>query len=108
MDDLRIFRPTPASTVNLSVTSSSSRVQVLTATSLADVSGSSVVRLYNAGSVVVFVAFGDSTVTATTTANMPIAPGSVEAFRVNPAQTHVAGITAAGTATLYATPGAGA
>jgi len=108
MDDLRIFRPTLGGTVNLSVTSSTGRVAVLTATSLADVSGSSVIRLYNAGSVAVFVEFGDGTVTAAVATGMPIAPGSVEAFRVNPAQTNVAAITASGTATLYATPGAGA
>ncbi len=103
---ITVYRPDPAATVNLSATTSSSRVQVLTASYGS--SSEPVVRLYNAGSVVVFVAFGDSTVTASTTANMPIAPGSVEAFTVSPTQTHVAGITASGSATLYATPGAGA
>lgn len=108
MDDIKIFRAVPAATVNLSATTSSSRVQVLTSAAIQGTNGTHVVRIYNAGSVAVFIEFGNSTVTASTTADMPIAPGSVESFHVFPYETHVAGITASGTATIYATPGHGA
>ena len=67
----------------------------------------STVRVYNGTSVVVFIQFGDSTVTATT-ANMPIPAGGVEVFAIGSAITYIAGITASGTGTLYATTGRGA
>ena len=65
------------------------------------------VRVFNATSVTVFIQFGISTVTATT-ANMPIPAGGVEIFEIGPAVTYIAGITASGTGTLYATTGRGA
>lgn len=108
MEDIRVFRPVPASTVSLSATTSSSRVEVLTTSVIQNTNGTHIVRLYNAGSVVVFVNFGTVAVTAATTTGMPIAPGSVEAFHVHPTESYVSGITASGTATLYATPGVGA
>jgi len=68
---------------------------------------SSTVRVYNAANVVVFVNFGISTVTATTS-HMPIPPGVVETFQLSRIATHIAAITAGGTGNLYATPGMGA
>ena len=65
------------------------------------------VRVYNGTGVTVFVQFGISTVTATTS-HMPIPAGGVETFEIGPSVTHVAGITVAGTGTLYATTGRGA
>ncbi len=65
-----------------------------------------VVRVFNAASVTVFVKFGTSAVTAATT-DLPIPPGGVEIFAAG-AATYIAGITASGTGTLYATPGFGA
>ena len=65
------------------------------------------VRVFNAASVTVFIQFGISTVEATT-ANMPIPAGGVETFEIGPAVTHIAGITASGSGTLYATTGRGA
>jgi hypothetical protein len=62
------------------------------------------VRVYNAGTVAVFVACGDVTAVATT-ASLPIAPGSVEVLGCP--QTYIAGITAGTAATLYVTPGDG-
>lgn len=103
---ITVFRGEAAGTVNLSGTTSSSRVQVFLTTP--GVTSEPVIRLYNAGTVAIFVEFGGSSVTAATTTGIPIAPGSVEAFRVDNSQTYVAGITASGTATLYATPGYGA
>ena len=94
------FRWDGAATVTLSATATSSRVQVQTGEG-----GTQSVRLYNAGSVPVFVACGAVVVVATLAAGLPIAPGTVEILGCN--QTHIAGITSTGTATLYVTPGTG-
>lgn len=94
------FRTDGAATLTMSATGTTSRVQIQTATG-----GTQNVRVYNAGTVAVFVACGDVTVVATTAAGLPIAPGTVEVLGCN--QTHLAGITASGTATLYATAGTG-
>ena len=85
-------------TLTLAVTATSGRVQV----EATDVTQHA--RVYNAGTVAVFVACGDVTVVATTAAGMPIAPGTVEVIGC---LSHLAGITASGTATLYVTPGSG-
>jgi len=98
---------TPISpTVNLSATSSSSRVAK---TPLPTNSGGATheIRLVNTGTVTVFVEFGDSTVTAAVATGLPILPNTVEAFMLSASQTHIAGITSSGTATLYATTGLG-
>jgi hypothetical protein len=66
------------------------------------------VRVYNAGTATIFLAFGDVTVTATT-AGYPVPSGAIEVITVPnvAAAPNVAGITASGTATVYITPGAG-
>jgi hypothetical protein len=99
--DIDTFTPI-GDTVNLSVSSSSARVQI-TASS----SGSSNVRIHNKGTVGLFVTFGGSSVTATTAAGIPIPVGAIEIFGLGNYD-YVAAITASGTATLYATPGQGA
>jgi hypothetical protein len=86
------FRTDGAATVSLAATATTGRVQIQTAAG-----GTQNVRVYNAG--------GDVTVVATTAAGLPIAPGAVEIVGCN--QTHIAGITSTGTATLYLTPGTG-
>lgn len=53
-----------------------------------------------------FIAFGGSSITATTS-GYPILPGTVQTFSVGQGETYIAAITASGTATLYATPGHG-
>ena len=67
-------------------------------------------RVYNAGTVPVFVTFGSSTVTAVTTGSMPIAGGGSVVIRP-PAPTstyiHIAGITGSSSGMVYATPGEG-
>ena len=63
------------------------------------------VRLYNSGTVAVFVNCGDVTVVATTAAGMPIAPGTVEVLGCG--KGYIAGISGGTAATLYLTPGAG-
>jgi ABC-type uncharacterized transport system permease subunit len=90
-------------TVNLSVTTTTGSVAL---TTIGDQGGMEV-RLYNAGSATVFVNFGISTVAATTAAGFPLPSGAIEIFTVGPVVTHVAALTAAGTATLYATSGRG-
>lgn len=96
------FSPVAASTVTLAVTNSSSRVQF---TSVANKRRS--VRVANVGPRPIFVEFGDVTVVATTAAGVPVAPGTSEVFGIPSSVTHVAALTASGTATLYTTPGQG-
>lgn len=64
------------------------------------------VRVYNAGTVPVFIVFGREDAVATTGAT-PVAPGSTAIFTVPEGATHVAAITASGTATVYFTAGEG-
>lgn len=65
------------------------------------------VRIYNAGPATVFIEFGTSAVTAATATSIPVPAGAIETQVVGPAITHVAAITASGTATVYFTPGQG-
>jgi len=72
-----------------------------------------VIRIFNDGSVPVFVAPGGATVvaviatTGTAASGMPIAPGRETGFTLAGGQTHLAFITASGTATVYVTQGSG-
>lgn len=95
------FTPT-GSTVNLAVTGSTGAVALGTLGQ-----GGSTVRIYNAGAATVFINFGISTVEAATATSIPVPAGAIEVYSVGPSVTHVAGITASGTATLYATLGQG-
>ena len=54
-----------------------------------------------------FVEFGSSTVTAATTTGFPMQPGAILDLQVPRGATHIAGITAASTATVYVTTGDG-
>lgn len=58
------------------------------------------VRVHNMGSVAIFVKSGDSNVVATTSSQFVPPITSVELIR-NPADTHLAAITASSTATVY-------
>jgi hypothetical protein len=67
-------------------------------------------RVYNGGTGLAFIKFGISTDTAAVTADTswPVASGNTEVFWVPAGSTHIITIVgAAGTATLYATPGQG-
>lgn len=74
-----------------------------------------VVRIYNAGSAIAYVAFGDSTVTATvptagsTAGSMPCGSGitEVQGIGLSGATIYGAAITASSTADLYFTLGDG-
>jgi hypothetical protein len=87
-------------TVTLAVTGASARVQVQPAGT-----GSPNIRVYNAGTVAVFLSCGDVAITAAVASAMPVAPGSVEIIHCG--QTYVAGISAGTAATVYLTPGSG-
>lgn len=95
----------PGATVSLSATSSTGRVLL---TGAAKRPGGTL-RLYNAGAETVFIAFGNDTITAALT-SMPIPAGYVEVLSLpdnDAAQWYLAGITASGACTLYATIGNG-
>jgi hypothetical protein len=88
-------------TVTLSVTTSSP-----TPTAFSPKNGS--IRVYNSGSVTVFLRSGIGTSDATaTTSHTPIAPGTVESFTVPANHTYVSGITSSGSATVYVQVGDG-
>jgi hypothetical protein len=86
-------------TVTLAVTGTTGRVQVQTA------ANSPQMRVYNSGTVAVFLSCGDVSITATVAAGMPVAPGSVEVIGCR--QQYVAGISGGTAASVYITPGAG-
>lgn len=71
------------------------------------------VRVYVEGTGPAFIAFGPSTVTAAIAAadgnanGIPLAGGRESGFTVRNGATHIAGITATGTASLYITVGDG-
>lgn len=58
------------------------------------------VRVCNSGAVTIFVASGDSSIVATSASQPVLANSSVE-LKHNPTDTHLAAITASGTATVY-------
>jgi hypothetical protein len=86
-------------TVSLAVTGTTGRVAV------AVDAYNSAIRVYNAGTVPVFINCGDVTVTAVLATSVPVAPGSVEVLGCG--KGYIAGIVTTGTATIYLTPGAG-
>lgn len=69
--------------------------------------GTRSVRLFNSGTNVIFVNFGDTTVTATVANSMPMLPNSVETFYFHNDWTTIAVIAGATGNTLYATMGEG-
>lgn len=90
----------PSESKSLAVTNATGNV------ALAGTGGGSDVVIWNSGSVAVFIKFGNATVAAAIT-DHPIAPGAIYTYRRDHDQTHVAGITASGTATAYFTCGEG-
>lgn len=92
-----------ASTIALAVTASAQQLALPLKSS-----HSATVRLVNVGSQVVFVLFGNLTVTTSGTAlGMPLLPGSVEVFSLPPSVTQLSAIAAATGSTLYVTCGEG-
>lgn len=100
------FAPEGGLTKNLSVTGSTGNVQWRTGS--ASSGASAHCRVYNSSAtVIVFIKFGSSnTVTASTTADVPIPPGQVEIFSADGDWVAAIG-SAAGPTTVYFTPGHG-
>ncbi len=97
----RPFRAQPAKTATLSVTTATGSVALL--------GQATEYRIFNAGAAIAFIEFGSSTITAAVATGIPIPSGAVEIYRppIGVAAPYLAGITASGTATVYATPGEG-
>lgn len=87
-------------TVNISVGTSSSNVAA-TRSGM----GTQSIRVVNAGSNIVFINIGVSTVTTATTTGMPILPYSAETFMLGKDDTHIAAISTATGNVLYITTG---
>ena len=100
---MKAFAPKPASTVNIDVSASNQSVKVANI----DKCG---VRVMNNGSATVWITFGNSAVSATTGASMPIPAGGVAVFEVGSGDgtaLYVAAIAAGVTGKIYFTPGYG-
>lgn len=91
----------PGATVTIAVTSVTGRVQLGLPLDAQVVIGSPVTS-----PAIAFIAFGTAGIEATT-ADYPIFPGTKETLSPPAGATHMAAITAASTATLYATSGVG-
>lgn len=102
--DIGNFQPLPAATQTIAVNSGSQRVRV-PATAIAAVWTAKAVwvRAVVVGSEAAFIEQGDATVTAAAASGMPVVPGEACYFRLWKGG-YVAAI-AAGTCTLYLTPG---
>jgi hypothetical protein len=85
-------------TVTLAVTGTTARVQVQASSGVN-------IRIFNSGTVPVFIVCGDSGSVATLATSMPVAPGTVEIIGCG--QSYIAGISAGTAATVYLTPGNG-
>lgn len=91
---------TPGGNTSLSVTTSSARV------ALPQGVGGTIRMGADSGGSTLFLKFGDSTVTAAVSDTW-FYPGAIETFTIPADSTHVAAITATGTATLRLTRGEG-
>jgi hypothetical protein len=101
---IRPFQPLAAATKNIAAGAASASAQIVNAPG--DIIQ---VRIVNNGSATTWIAFGDSTVTASLTADIPIGPGVIEVLTVQcPAGPLFAAVIAAGaTGNVYFTPGVG-
>lgn len=111
MPTISPFTPQIAKTVNIVPCAASANVLVTT-------NGASQIRVLNTTSVTAFIAFGASTVTASTTTDMPLFPavggGDYEVYTVPvagsiymAAANAVSASASATTLAIYATPGEG-
>ncbi len=91
---------TPGASVSVSATTSTSSV------ALPSTKGNQVLIYAPAANAAAFIKFGASDVEAAVT-DIPIPPGFNRIFTIPPGTTHVAGITASSTGTVYLTCGDG-
>lgn len=101
------FRAQFGGTVNFTASSGSNNVQL----DSGGISAATEYRIFNSGSVTVFIEFGTSSaVAASVTTSMPVASGVVEYLRPpvsNVADYYLAGITSSSTSVVYVTAGEG-
>lgn len=95
------FSPEAGKTVNISASNVSANVQVRTNANAHERH----CRVFNSGSVTVFIATGPTGLTASATTDMPLAAGATEIIAM--AGDFAAAITSSGTSTVYFTPGEG-
>jgi hypothetical protein len=99
------FRAAAGKTKNIDVSSSNQSVKLWETGE-----ATKQVRVKNSGTADAFIAFGSSTIAATTTLDMPVGPGVTEVFTVssnNGAPLYAAAIAAGSTGKIYFTPGVG-
>jgi hypothetical protein len=99
-----LFAPVGDDTFNIDVAATTARVK------LGDINGRLQVRVYNDGSAPAWIKFGDSTVTADTTNDIPIGSKLTCGFTVTPVAggaLYVAAIAGGATGKIYFTPGTG-
>lgn len=97
------FRPNPAGTVNIDVSSSNQRVLITG-------DAANAVRVMNNGTATAWINFGDVTVEAAVATGMPVGPGVTEVLRFrndSGAPLYAAAIAAGSTGKIYFTPGNG-
>lgn len=101
---MKPFLPT-GDTVNIVVGAASARVALGPPVS----NGALQCRIMNNGTATVWIKFGDSTVTATVAAGIPVGPGVTEVLTTPHVATavNVAAIAAGATGTIYFTQGEG-
>lgn len=109
MDSCAAFRPSGPTSVIAAAASAPTAIQIG-----GQVSGDVTIMVYNAGTVVAFLAYGPTAASAATNAVAPVAgtptltipiPPGTQAFTLTPGQFYTA--VAASATTLYITPGTG-
>lgn len=101
-----LFSPRPGGLAAVAATTTSDRVKIA-----GDPSGAVQVRVYNEGTTLAFVEFGDVTVSASATASHPIPPGIPCGFTLhnpmNAPARYMAAIMASGTGRVSVAVGTG-
>lgn len=98
------FAPTGDDTAQITVGAATARVKI------GDVVGEIQVRVMNNGTATAWIKFGDVTVTADTTNDIPVGPGATAIFSIPPiagGALYAAAIAAGATGIIYFTPGVG-
>lgn len=102
--NIRAFKPFKVNgTANLAVTASSQTLAIPAGVGV----GTPAVRVANVGTQTIFIDFGLSTGTASTSTSMPILANTVEVFSIVNDVTHLAVIAGSTGSTVYLTVGEG-
>jgi hypothetical protein len=107
---LTSFAPNSAATATVACTTTSGSTRVALVGALGDslARKQCIVQSAFDSPATAFIEFGTSAGTAATTTGFPVAPGAILCLTIPAGATHVIGITAASTATVYVTTGEGA